>query len=295
MPASSPDPALTPPAADDPTPLTADSASPRVADTPEERDDLTLDERNRDTRLAEQDPHEPESTASEDRSRVLADGFTSLSRWSLRVSIVIVTFYLVWRALTPFWVIILPLILGLIISTVLWPPAAWLRSKGLGPALAALATVLGALAVIGGVIAAIVPTVADETPELVRKSTQGVSQVQEWLQGPPLKIPPAQIDNAVTTINERIKTSGEAIASAAEQPQHHAVVLARLADDLDRDGRHDLDDARLVCEAVDRVERAHPELVGGCGHYPGNGAHGPFTHIDARGYRARWVGSGDGG
>lgn len=213
MPASSPDPALTPPAADDPTPLTADSASPRVADTPEERDDLTLDERNRDTRLAEQDPHEPESTASEDRSRVLADGFTSLSRWSLRVSIVIVTFYLVWRALTPFWVIILPLILGLIISTVLWPPAAWLRSKGLGPALAALATVLGALAVIGGVIAAIVPTVADETPELVRKSTQGVSQVQEWLQGPPLKIPPAQIDNAVTTINERIKTSGEAIAS----------------------------------------------------------------------------------
>jgi uncharacterized protein YcbK (DUF882 family) len=66
-------------------------------------------------------------------------------------------------------------------------------------------------------------------------------------------------------------------------------------DDLDGDGRHDLDDARVVCEAVDRVEREHPELVGGCGYYPGNGAHGPFTHIDTRGYRARWVGSGDGG
>ncbi len=66
-------------------------------------------------------------------------------------------------------------------------------------------------------------------------------------------------------------------------------------DDLNRNGRHDLGDAQLVCAAVDRVERAHPELVGGCGHYPGNGAHGPFTHIDARGYRARWVGSGDGG
>jgi len=66
-------------------------------------------------------------------------------------------------------------------------------------------------------------------------------------------------------------------------------------DDLDGDGRHDIDDARRICDAVDRVERAHPELVGGCGYYPGNGAHGPFTHIDARGYRARWVGSGDGG
>jgi hypothetical protein len=50
-----------------------------------------------------------------------------------------------------------------------------------------------------------------------------------------------------------------------------------------------------MCDAVERVERAHPELVGGCGVYPGNGAHGPFTHIDARGYRARWTGGSNGG
>jgi uncharacterized protein YcbK (DUF882 family) len=68
-----------------------------------------------------------------------------------------------------------------------------------------------------------------------------------------------------------------------------------VMDDLDRDGRHGVGDALVVCDAVERVERAHPELVGGCGYYPGNGAHGPFTHIDTRGYRARWVGSGDGG
>ena len=66
-------------------------------------------------------------------------------------------------------------------------------------------------------------------------------------------------------------------------------------DDLNHDGRRDLRDAQVICDAVDRVEQAHPELVGGCGVYPGNGAHGPFTHIDARGYRARWTGSGDGG
>ena len=66
-------------------------------------------------------------------------------------------------------------------------------------------------------------------------------------------------------------------------------------DDLNRDGRHDVRDAQLVCDAVEQVEREHPELVGGCGHYPATPAHGPFTHIDARGYRARWAGSGDGG
>lgn len=60
-------------------------------------------------------------------------------------------------------------------------------------------------------------------------------------------------------------------------------------DDLNHDGRVDINDARVILAAVDRVERAHPDLVGGCGVYAGNGAHGPFTHIDTRGYPARWV------
>lgn len=65
-------------------------------------------------------------------------------------------------------------------------------------------------------------------------------------------------------------------------------------DDLNRDGRVDIADARVIQDAVDRVERAHPELVGGCGTYPATSSHGPFTHIDTRGYRARWIGTGDG-
>ena len=66
-------------------------------------------------------------------------------------------------------------------------------------------------------------------------------------------------------------------------------------DDLNRDGRVNLTDARVIQQAVDRVERAHPTLVGGAGVYPATSAHGPFIHIDTRGFRARWVGTGDGG
>lgn len=64
-------------------------------------------------------------------------------------------------------------------------------------------------------------------------------------------------------------------------------------DDLDRNGRVDLRDARVIEAAVERVERSYPRLLGGAGVYPATGAHGPFIHIDTRGYRARWVGSGD--
>jgi hypothetical protein len=59
-------------------------------------------------------------------------------------------------------------------------------------------------------------------------------------------------------------------------------------DDLNRDGRVDTRDARILLGAVDRVEAAYPGLIGGAGVYGATRAHGPFTHIDARGSRARW-------
>ena len=64
-----------------------------------------------------------------------------------------------------------------------------------------------------------------------------------------------------------------------------------MMDDLNGDGRVDTRDARLMAEAAERVERAHPELVGGIGVYGTCCGHGPFVHIDTRGYRARWTGT----
>ena len=61
-------------------------------------------------------------------------------------------------------------------------------------------------------------------------------------------------------------------------------------DDLNRDGRVDLKDAKVLASAAEAVERKNPQLVGGVGIYPANSAHGPFVHIDARGTRARWNG-----
>jgi hypothetical protein len=66
-----------------------------------------------------------------------------------------------------------------------------------------------------------------------------------------------------------------------------------MMDDLNGDGRVNIADARVILAAVERVEREHPALVGGAGVYVAGAGHGPFIHIDTRGYRARWVGSGD--
>lgn len=61
-------------------------------------------------------------------------------------------------------------------------------------------------------------------------------------------------------------------------------------DDLNGDRRVDMDDSRVIAEAAERVEARYPALVGGIGPYPACCGHGPFTHIDTRGSRARWQG-----
>jgi hypothetical protein len=59
--------------------------------------------------------------------------------------------------------------------------------------------------------------------------------------------------------------------------------------DLNGDGRVDSRDALVLLQSVDRVEAAHPELVGGAGVYRGTRLHGPFLHVDCRGEPARWT------
>jgi hypothetical protein len=64
-------------------------------------------------------------------------------------------------------------------------------------------------------------------------------------------------------------------------------------DDLNRDGKLNIKDAEVLLAAVERVEREHPGLIGGAGVYPAESGHGPFIHIDVRGYRSRWIGTGE--
>lgn len=62
----------------------------------------------------------------------------------------------------------------------------------------------------------------------------------------------------------------------------------RMAD-LNGDGRVDTRDVRVLLESVERVEADHPDLVGGEGIYRANKQHGPFLHVDVRGWPARWA------
>ena len=65
-----------------------------------------------------------------------------------------------------------------------------------------------------------------------------------------------------------------------------------VMDDLDGDGKVDVGDADLLRGIVEEMsaESWWDRFVGGLGLYSTNAHHGPFIHVDARGYRARWTG-----
>lgn len=65
-------------------------------------------------------------------------------------------------------------------------------------------------------------------------------------------------------------------------------------DDITGDGRVTTADAEKFAAAAERVEKKHRSLVGGIGIYVACCGHGPFTHVDVRGFRARWRGTGNG-
>lgn len=61
-------------------------------------------------------------------------------------------------------------------------------------------------------------------------------------------------------------------------------------DDLNGDGRINRRDSRFLLALVDEMDRSagYGSLVGGASAYRANREHGPFLHVDTRGYPARW-------
>jgi hypothetical protein len=63
-----------------------------------------------------------------------------------------------------------------------------------------------------------------------------------------------------------------------------------VMDDLNHDGKIDREDAKFLFNLIEQWSQSHwwQQFPGGLSHYGSTPAHGPFVHVDSRGYRARW-------
>ncbi len=148
-----------------------------------------------------------------DRGQAIGHAVTWLARWSTRLALVAIGFWLLWTLIGRLWVVVMPVLLGLLITTVLWPPARWLRSRGVPAALAATIVLLAGLGVLGGVVALISTSIASGVPEIADSATRALQQAGEWLAGPPLNLGESQLDQVVQQGVDQLRSSVGSIAN----------------------------------------------------------------------------------
>ena len=148
-----------------------------------------------------------------DRASVIDDAFGGLQRWSIRLIVISAAVFVLGWIVGQLWVVIFPVALALIVSTVLEPPAAWLRTRGLPAGAATAVVVLGFIGLVVGIIAILTPQVAGQAPELANSAARGLQKVRDWLTGGPLGLSDGQITHAIEAVQEKIQHSATAISS----------------------------------------------------------------------------------
>jgi predicted PurR-regulated permease PerM len=133
---------------------------------------------------------------------------------SLQLLLVLLAGWVAWRMLGGAWSVIWPVVIALLLTTLTWPPVRFLRRHKWPPALAAGLVTLLFLVVAIGTMVGIVAPVAAKSGELATQVTAGITEMQDWIEGPPLNISDDEARNYITTARTKLQESVGSIATA---------------------------------------------------------------------------------
>ena len=141
------------------------------------------------------------------RSGRVRTALSAVAGVSGRLLVVVAAVWLVGYLLGMVWFVVLPVVLALFVTTLLWPGARFLRAHKWPPALASIVVVVAFLALVFGVGAVIVVPVAAQAEDVTDGVTGGIASVQEWLAGPPLNLGDDQVGAALEEGLARLQES----------------------------------------------------------------------------------------
>jgi predicted PurR-regulated permease PerM len=150
-----------------------------------------------------------------ERAQRLQSAARRVSIASAELILIVIALVILGYVFGKLWVVLLPIVLGLLFTTVLWPATRFLRKHSWPPALAAATVLLLFLGALGGILAVIVPQVVGQVEEVANGVTGGLQQVQEWVAGPPFNLDDQQIGNAVDSVINNIQANAQDIAGYA--------------------------------------------------------------------------------
>ncbi|MDU0479086.1 AI-2E family transporter [Staphylococcus chromogenes] len=165
-----------------------------------------------------------------DRAAIIGQDGRWLAGWALRFIILTIAGFIAWKGLGKVWTGLLPILLALLLSTVLWPPVKWLRERKFPASLAVATVMVGSIASITGIFAAMAPSVATQSKDLFDKASEGVDKLETWVQGPPLNLKFDQfsglLDNIVNKLQEQASKIASGVLEGVSTASSVAVTLA---------------------------------------------------------------------
>ncbi len=142
-------------------------------------------------------------------------GVRVTASWAIRALVIAGALYLLFRLLSSFGVVTVPVALALLGSALMTPLVGWLSRHGVPRALATLLTMVGGIAVVAGVLTFVVQAFINGLPELQDKVGTSISQVQNWLITGPFHLRPEEITQAGDNLTASLKSHSNQLTSSA--------------------------------------------------------------------------------
>lgn len=162
---------------------------------------------------SEQEETPPLPETARRREAVVSRAFAKLAAASGRFLLVVLALVVLGYLAGKLWVVVLPVLLALLLATVLWPAARFLRRKGLPDALASLLVLLLALLALFGILGGLAPQVTGQAQEIADQVAAGLGELQKGLQGPPFNLGEDRIGATVDNVIGELQANARNIAT----------------------------------------------------------------------------------
>jgi putative heme transporter len=157
-------------------------------------------------------PDRPLPEHSLRREALIGHAFARLATFSLRLLLVAAGVALLGYAVSRLWVIVLPVLLGLLLATVFWPAVRALRARGVRPALAAGGTLVVGVLLLLALVVGLAPQVTGQADEIADQVVAGLEDLQDRVTGPPLNLGEEALGGAVDNVIGQLQANAQQIA-----------------------------------------------------------------------------------
>jgi putative heme transporter len=134
------------------------------------------------------------------------DWLRASSEWTVRLLLIGIGVVALVYALGFLRVVVLPVIIALLLTTLLLPPKRWLHRRGLSDAVATALTMIGAVLVLAAIATAVAPSIGGQVDDLGTGVQDGVRQATDVLAEKPFNLSKTElrdrVDEAITRVRE---------------------------------------------------------------------------------------------